>query len=356
MSQKTVYLLNSPKRPDPIYGLEEQVQEFSQQTGVQFEDYTPQEETDVEKFLRMQAALRLAPQTQFVNLQNLEAEAALALDGATLLSHVPEIVYLHWAGLPVVLKADEGPVADYMSSPVLRAAMKRTCSIAVVDDSLQEAFNLPLASDVLREMRDQRGFERVFVKCATQKSFTRVDRIDSLLDFGIYDWWDGGSPKNNIVLISEAVVFEDEYRFFVVNGELVSGAPLVLRHTPLNAAGEKFDSRHVGKFDSDHTGITRVRQDPDLTAQYVAFAEETLKALRSENPEWKHFVLDIGTIVKPDGTREPALVETNGITNAGYFANDPVAVTKALLQNPLKLSVQPIQGISVTKEGATVEN
>lgn len=133
------------------------------------------------------------------------------------------------------------------------------------------------------------------------------------------------------VVAQEHLPLEHEYRLFVVDGELVSGAGCVEEHTPLDRQGStSFDDRMrrrrgiLGDLDeaqSDETRPSPVTSEPELLERYLAFG----RRLAEEHAGT--VVIDVAINA---WTEEPVVVELNSLPNSGLYASDAYAVFHAL--------------------------
>ncbi|XBH22968.1 hypothetical protein V5R04_07085 [Jonesiaceae bacterium BS-20] len=131
--------------------------------------------------------------------------------------------------------------------------------------------------------------------------------------------------KPDAFLIQEFVALTFEYRFFVVDHMLVSGAGRVIEHTPLDNQGTRFCTG-VRELASDVwdsvPGPVEFRLD--LVDQYVALATKVVADFQVECPSMLEYTLDVA--MSPSG---PVIVELNGIRNSGLFANNAVTIAAA---------------------------
>jgi hypothetical protein len=125
-------------------------------------------------------------------------------------------------------------------------------------------------------------------------------------------------------LVQEVIPMAYEYRFFVIDGVLVTGAGCVEEFTPLDNEGEDFDFRM--REDRSYECPSPIEARPDILRRYIAFAKRVVGEMSAECPELDRYVLDVA-LGKND---EPVIVEFNSESNAGFFACRPIRVTNAL--------------------------
>ena len=130
-------------------------------------------------------------------------------------------------------------------------------------------------------------------------------------------------------LVQQWVPMTYEYRFFVVDGKLVSGAGCVEEFTPFNHAGVfPFDPQmreRRGNGIAAH-GNTPVEVREDLVQRYTEFATEVADVLPA------HMNTIVFDVALNADTGEPLVVEFNTLPNSGLYASDVYAVYCALVQ------------------------
>lgn len=129
-------------------------------------------------------------------------------------------------------------------------------------------------------------------------------------------------------LVQQWVPMTYEYRFFVVDGKLVSGAGCVEEFTPLNHIGvSPLDPQMRalrGNGIAAH-GDTSVEVREDLVQRYLEFAAEVVKTLPA------HMSTTVFDVALNADTRKPLIVEFNTLPNSGLYASDVYAVYRALV-------------------------
>ena len=128
------------------------------------------------------------------------------------------------------------------------------------------------------------------------------------------------------------VAMSHEYRLFVVDGHLVTGAGRVAEATPADNT-ERFDPVMRADAGSDQDTCSR----PDLVARYRTFARDV--AARLAETGLHTYALDVAT-----GTSGPLVVEINGLLNAGLFASDWRALADAVRAAPDQFIARTTEG------------
>ena len=131
-------------------------------------------------------------------------------------------------------------------------------------------------------------------------------------------------------LVQEVIPMTYEYRFFVINGKLVTGAGCVEEFTPLDNAGEDFDPRMREHRSYECPSPVEVR--PDILSRFMEFAALVVSEMSVERPDIGRYVLDVA-MGKND---EPVIVEFNSESNAGFFACRPNLVTDAIAESRIR--------------------
>lgn len=183
-----------------------------------------------------------------------------------------------------------------------------------------------------------RGIDRVVVKSSSRKAGVSLldvsprlsDLRNALTRDDMLCWCStpDAAPMGGF-LIQEWVPMTYEYRFFVVDGQLVSGAGCVEEFTPLDHLGDSpFDSqvrRTRGNgvaSDADSDVETR----PDLVRRYREFLSPIVPALPQV---MSTVVVDVAMDAR---TEEPLIVEFNTLPNSGLYASDVYSVYRALVR------------------------
>ena len=180
------------------------------------------------------------------------------------------------------------------------------------------------------------GGRSFYLKGAMAKSYngfvnvpSGADRntVDRLLLGALREMVYSMAEYEDSLLVQDVVLMQYEYRLFVVDGRIVSGAGCIEEHTPLER-----DRDEDGAFDlrvrpNRHDADSPVLEAPGVVDRLVTYGAQSVAELRRHTPELKDFVIDVAL----DMNGSPLVVELNPITNSGLYASDPVAVTEALV-------------------------
>jgi hypothetical protein len=190
----------------------------------------------------------------------------------------------------------------------------------------------PQLCDTIRAFAGRTGSAFVKVVRPTKGGITTVPVTsgatdDDILDTMYDDEFFGGAlihaeGRPGTFLVQERVEMRFEYRMFVVDGRVVTGAGCVESFTP----GTR---RDTGPFDcrvQEYRGRSEVIHAPGVVHTLREGAEAFLAAYTRSGDAGSEFVLDMAL----DGAGRPLVVEVNGIRNSGLYASDPVAVIAAL--------------------------
>lgn len=183
------------------------------------------------------------------------------------------------------------------------------------------------------------GVKRGVVKAAASKNGIWSVELDSdpriiaerLLEE--MDWTfirlEGGT---NDVFAQDAIQLQWEYRLFIVDGEVISGAGCVEEFTPLDRkVGQAFDTRVRRVRGHLHQGEpSPVENRPAIVNQLIEFGRGVAKQAGGTVVIDVALDADAVDLGNPLGT--PVVIELNPLPNAGLFASDPWAVAKALVQ------------------------
>ena len=130
-------------------------------------------------------------------------------------------------------------------------------------------------------------------------------------------------------IFQELVSMEDEYRFFVSDGKIVTGAGCIESFTPIdNVNREDFHTIVEGV-----RGSHNFREDTLLVQEMREFAQKATDSFIRDGVG-KFFVIDIAVMVHADGSRNLGVVELNGLTNSGLYASNHDRVVEGVVENP----------------------
>jgi len=131
------------------------------------------------------------------------------------------------------------------------------------------------------------------------------------------------------VLVQGYAEVRNEYRFFVVGGELVTGSGQIDELTPLARDAPTVVRGHrLPPCESPFYPYAAVRRDGgDLAAvNFRAFAQSAASQLIDAEPALRDFTLDVALV-----NGNPGVVELNPIGTSGFFASSPEALIQAVM-------------------------
>ena len=135
-------------------------------------------------------------------------------------------------------------------------------------------------------------------------------------------------------IVQKFVKMQHEYRLFIVNGQLITGAGCVEEFTPLYQETAAFDVRtredravrlsRGEEFDEWEETLTSspVKERPALVRRYIAAGKCIAAGLSPAA-----VVVDLAYSPEQDAV---LMVEANGLSNAGLYASKPALVAEAL--------------------------
>ena len=241
--------------------------------------------------------------------------------------------------------ADSSLAARYRLNPVVRGLMHRpseTCSIEPPD--VRAAFARLV----------DRGVTSFFVKYAVREKALPNLPLDGTdpdaLSEQVSDWLDGnwesmraeGVP--DALLVQKRVRMEYEYRVFIIGDEPVCGAGNIGVLTPVDNEARFDPKMQWTRADMDRSTVER---RPDLAERYREAAVRFGRALAGNG--YGAYVLDLCLI---DG--EVSIVELNGMMNAGLFALDMDALTRAMRARPGQFVPVSLGGLLADRDACPV--
>lgn len=218
------------------------------------------------------------------------------------------------------------------------------------DYCLTEAFANPRISGRVTVLTDPARFchtvalfgagKRIWFKARTAKKYLGVldftgyasltaDDVRHVLAQDVYEsgWMLVSlSQAPGAIMVYEHVTMEYEYRFFVIDGKLVTGAGCIEEHTPVSNTA-LFDP-FTRRIRSDHKSEAPVAR-PDVVSAYRGFITDArvLEAFADEG--LTTYVMDVAM-----GDDGPLVIELNGVLNAGLYACDTAALGAAIAAAP----------------------
>lgn len=210
--------------------------------------------------------------------------------------------------------------------PVLQQYAGRSLLLGALGGDQPKADVLAWLSSRYREG----GVRRAVVKSAERKNGVWSIELDSDREVIADRLMDAMSWSyirleglTNAVLAQDALDLEWEYRLFVVDGVVISGAGCVEEFTPLDRESqtEAFDMR-VRRIRGHLQGHTSsVERNPEVVDRLLAFGR-TVAAAHGGT-----VVIDVAIDRLSD---RPVVVELNDLPNSGLYASDPWLVANAL--------------------------
>jgi len=224
--------------------------------------------------------------------------------------------YMSGLPVPISLAGQDTTAVDaasnYAESPVfLRHAGRRMIFVDATNEDLERA---------LAEILGDRSETVVFLK-SVRKEFSGIARITAgtTLHEQVFDQMDGLDLEivhyegdRRLLLVQDAVECGYEYRFFVVDGQLVTGAGCVEHHTPLDNV-EAFDAKMEPVRNRSEVGAF-----PDMRDQHLAFAHAFVEEFAAEHGRHLDYCLDVAV----DASGRTFVIELNPPLNCGRYASD----------------------------------
>jgi hypothetical protein len=128
-----------------------------------------------------------------------------------------------------------------------------------------------------------------------------------------------------VALVQQAITMRYEYRFFVVDGILVTGAGCIEELTPSDRPSGVLHDPRI----REHRGVGDVVRDYDIVYALYRGAEAFARAWTLAGDAPSEYVVDVAL----DSAGKVVVVEVNGIRNSGLYASSPQAVVQALLDH-----------------------
>lgn len=219
-------------------------------------------------------------------------------------------------------------VDQYFDSEVFLSQNRRAAH--VIDTDLEQ-----LAQTVARLAPEAPG-RRLWIKARAQKSYLLRVQIpagfedldldaqqDALLELdddrdpygaGLAELFLSYEGTERGLLVAPDVAMTREYRLFVVDGQVISGAGCIEADTPLNMSSTSPFSLRMERTRGDGQVMTDTQA---LLRRYVDRATQLAHALKAEGRG--SCVIDLAYLEETD---EIVIVELNPITNAGFYASN----------------------------------
>lgn len=122
-------------------------------------------------------------------------------------------------------------------------------------------------------------------------------------------------------LVQEFKQMKYEYRFFVYNGVLISGAGCVEEHTPL------VNTKQFNTLMEAYRNETVIEDCPQIVERYIEVAKQIVSLTNATEPNVKNYSLDL--CLYEDDTI--GMIERNPFSNSGLYAQDLESIVKAVL-------------------------
>lgn len=158
--------------------------------------------------------------------------------------------------------------------------------------------------------------------------------------------FDGPIYMLPMMVYQEDVSMEWEERFFVVNGRIVTYSGRIISDVP------KFDDSGVGR-ELNH-GIREFSRGEDTDDSVVdsspfhdakcRLVQRVVDSINGSGRYFGDYVVDACMMTKKNGERTPAVVELNGIQNAGLYGCNVYALVSAMSQSPNTKKIKEIAG------------
>lgn len=213
-------------------------------------------------------------------------------------------------------------------------------------------------SVVAEKMFKEQGVTNFFVKYVESKkgifSFTEFDqgKDKSIRNYfeNSFLYLTGAKNVENILSLQEHVEMNHEYRIFVIDNKMVTGAGMVASFCPVDNDNVAFDTKTIAVkpvrkvLSHEEEWILsemEVEEEPfppecvsnnfEAVNELLTFAEKVIKEFKDEVPIMTDYVLDV-TFIKG----KPSIVELNSLSNAGFYACQPALITDALQVKALR--------------------
>lgn len=186
---------------------------------------------------------------------------------------------------------------------------------------------------IIQSFKDE-GYEEVFIKNAISKydnpvrvsTSATLEDSDELTGLGWATVHLEGDKEAFIV--QEVIDMRYEYRFIVVDGEVVAGAACVEEFTPLNNQGEAFDTQ-LRKVRRPASMVGTGPTCEALVDRMHNCAESFAKLARNDDCMPLNYTVDVA--VNKFGT--PLVIECNPLKNYGLYAMDYARILKAQVES-----------------------
>lgn len=135
-------------------------------------------------------------------------------------------------------------------------------------------------------------------------------------DWGMY-YLLSGKPT---YIVQEYKQMKYEYRFFIINGKLTSGAGCIEEHTPLA------NTKQFNTLVEENRNNSPIEDNPNLIQRYITIAENITSLTNETEPQLKNYTIDL--CLYEDDTI--GMIERNSSSNSGLYAQDLNRIVQAL--------------------------
>ena len=163
---------------------------------------------------------------------------------------------------------------------------------------------------------------KTFIDTVTVPAGASYDEVESLVHAAL--GWHAAKidGRSNSLFVQEWVEMEYEYRFFVVDHKIVTGAGMIHENTPL----DNRTTLDIAVRRDVHGESSSTEDDEMLVQQYRKFANNVIHETKVSDSDISCYTLDVATV---NGL--PVVVERNSLLNSGFFASSPSLVLEALV-------------------------
>lgn len=122
-------------------------------------------------------------------------------------------------------------------------------------------------------------------------------------------------------LVQEFKQMKYEYRFFIYNGVLISGAGCIEEHTPL------VNTKQFNTLIQEYRNESPIEDLPQIVEKYIEVAKKIVSLTNRTEPKIKNYSLDL--CLYEDNTI--GMIERNPFPNSGLYGQDLETIVKAVL-------------------------
>lgn len=199
--------------------------------------------------------------------------------------------------------------------------------VTVLPDELN-VFNL------IRKAREELAIERFVIKSMKAKhglyfiDFSGVENTVESIEKHIVDWFKASgdyygfyrvATGNPTYILQEHKPMKYEYRMFIVDGVIVSGAGCIEAHTPL------VNTKRFNTLVEYERNDGMIVDEPYIVDRLIGYADEIVTHTNYHYPEVQTYVVDV--YLYEDGSL--GMIERNGFSNSGFYGNDLKAIVSA---------------------------